>query len=174
MTQVFSPASKIYRLASKVRQQHSLGRPRRLSSAIVHSWRMRGGIYRRCICTSNKKAHSYRVTFPSLGCDRPEIGTLRALDPTTLMTRYRVRVSLRRSSRTYSTNAPTISRPFAFHIGASFVGKPAHPDDKPIKSPGFPEGPIKKWRDRTLAWPKGLATVQAGHDFFYVQEVCHP
>jgi hypothetical protein len=90
------------------------------------------------------------------------------------MTRYRVRISLKRSSRSYATNAPTIARPFTFHIGASFVGKPAHPDDKPIKNPGFPEGALKKWRDETLAWPKGLQTAHPGHDFFYVQEVRHP
>jgi protein phosphatase PTC7 len=90
------------------------------------------------------------------------------------MTRYRARISLKRSSRSYATNAPTIARPFTFHIGASFVGKPAHPDDKPIKNPGFPEGALKKWRDETLAWPKGLQTAHPGHDFFYVQEARHP
>ena len=31
----------------------------------------------------------------------------------------------------------------------------------------------KKWRDETLAWPKGIPSAQAGHDFFYVQEVRH-
>ena len=96
------------------------------------------------------------------------------LAPTTLMTRYRVRISLKPYSRSYATNIPPVARPFTFHIGASFVGKPPHPDDKPIKSIGFPDGPLKTWRDETLAWPKGLASAQPGHDFFYVQEVRHP
>jgi hypothetical protein len=58
-------------------------------------------------------------------------------------------------------------------VGASFVGKPAHPEQKPAKSAIFPDGELKKWRDETLAWPKGILSTQAGHDFFYVQEVSH-
>jgi protein phosphatase PTC7 len=56
-------------------------------------------------------------------------------------------------------------------VGASFVGKPVHPEQKPSKSTVFPDGELKKWRDETLAWPKGILSTQAGHDFFYVQEV---
>jgi protein phosphatase PTC7 len=84
---------------------------------------------------------------------------------------YRVRIAFRSCTRSYAT---TPTRPFTFHVGASFVGKPAHPEDKPPKTKGFPEGPIKQWRDQTLAWPKGLISTQAGHDFFYVQEVGSP
>jgi hypothetical protein len=84
------------------------------------------------------------------------------------MKSYRVRIAIKSCSRSYAT-----ARPFTFHVGASFVGKPAHPEHKPSKSTGFPNGELKKWRDETLSWPKGIPSAQAGHDFFYVQEVRH-
>ncbi|KAG8805454.1 hypothetical protein FS842_002845 [Serendipita sp. 407] len=83
------------------------------------------------------------------------------------MKKFRIGLVVNKStSRCYST-----IRPFKFHVGASFVGKPAHPDDKPPKTAGFPDGPLKQWRDKTLEWPKGIASDQSGHDFFYVQEM---
>lgn len=78
----------------------------------------------------------------------------------------RIRVILRPHSRSYGT-----TRPFQFHIGASFAGKPAHPNEKPPKNARFPDGQLKEWRDKMLQWPKGIVSTQAGHDFFYVQEM---
>jgi hypothetical protein len=56
-------------------------------------------------------------------------------------------------------------------MGVSFVGKPTHPDDKPPKNVKFTNKEMLRWRDEMLAWPKGLAIANAGHDFFYVQQV---
>lgn len=69
----------------------------------------------------------------------------------------------------------TVHRPFKFHVGVSFVGKPAQKDDKKL-SPGqvFKDGALKDWRDEALAWNKGLFHGHAGHDFYFVQEVRPP
>ncbi|KAF8514031.1 phosphatase 2C-like domain-containing protein [Gautieria morchelliformis] len=64
-------------------------------------------------------------------------------------------------------------RPYKFHIGASFAGKPAHPHDIP-KDPnaGFVNNnPIAAWRDNMLKRPKTVQSTSAGEDFFYVQEM---
>ena len=64
-------------------------------------------------------------------------------------------------------------RPYKFHIGASFAGKPAHPHDIPKNlNAGFLKShPIALWRDNTLERRKAVKSTSAGEDFFYVQEV---
>lgn len=69
--------------------------------------------------------------------------------------------------RCYSTN----QRPFKFHVGVGFLGKPQQREDKYTQGQVFPDGPLKDWRDHALAWNKGLLSTSAGHDFYFVQEV---
>ena len=66
-----------------------------------------------------------------------------------------------------------LPRPYKFHIGAGFAGKPAHPHHSTGKEPAnFPSGsPIRTWRDNTLQRQKSVQSTSAGEDFFYVQEV---
>ena len=72
--------------------------------------------------------------------------------------------------RCYSTT----QRPFKFHVGVSFLGKPQQRDDKYTPGQVFPDGPLKEWRDNALAWSKGLLSTSAGHDFYFVQDVRAP
>ena len=72
--------------------------------------------------------------------------------------------------RCYSTT----QRPFKFHVGVSFLGKPQQRDDKYTPGQVFPDGPLKEWRDHALTWSKGLLSTSAGHDFYFVQEVRAP
>jgi protein phosphatase PTC7 len=76
----------------------------------------------------------------------------------------------RRSRRTPSRLMSSNPRPFTFHIGASWAGKPTGPGHRP-KVP-FPSNSIVgAWRDHTLLRPKTVRSDDAGEDFFYVQEV---
>jgi protein phosphatase PTC7 len=64
----------------------------------------------------------------------------------------------------------SILRPFTFHIGASWAGKPA--DQTKVPKVPFPsDSPVGTWRDHTLSRPKAVRSDDAGEDFFYVQEV---
>ena len=77
----------------------------------------------------------------------------------------------RTQTRLQSTVLPP--RPYKFHIGASFAGKPAHPHDLP-KSLGagfLDDSPIALWRDDALKRRKAVKSTSAGEDFFYMQEV---
>lgn len=65
----------------------------------------------------------------------------------------------------------TVARPYAFHIGASWAGKPHHNLDSRFKIPFPSEGLIGSWRDQTLTRPKAIKSADAGEDFFFVQEV---
>lgn len=64
----------------------------------------------------------------------------------------------------------SILRPFTFHIGASWAGKPADQTKVP-KVPFPPDGLVGAWRDHTLSRTKAVRSDDAGEDFFYVQEV---
>jgi protein phosphatase PTC7 len=64
----------------------------------------------------------------------------------------------------------SMTRPYTFHIGASWAGKPADSNKIP-KVPFPPESLIGNWRDKTLSLPKAAGTKDAGEDFFFVQEV---
>ncbi|KAG5642190.1 hypothetical protein DXG03_003428 [Asterophora parasitica] len=67
------------------------------------------------------------------------------------------------------TMASAPSRPYKFHIGASFAGKTS--PKGPLQMP-FPEdGVVGAWRDHTLAWPKGVRSTDCGQDFFFVQDM---
>ncbi|TFK42590.1 phosphatase 2C-like domain-containing protein [Crucibulum laeve] len=62
-------------------------------------------------------------------------------------------------------------RPYTFHIGASWAGKPNEPHQRP-KVPWPADGLIGSWRDRTLARPNRTTTSKdAGEDFFFIQEM---
>lgn len=63
------------------------------------------------------------------------------------------------------------SRPYKFHIGASWAGKPPEPGPKQLHIPFASESVIGAWRDKTLSRPKAVRSKDAGDDFFYVQEV---
>jgi hypothetical protein len=68
------------------------------------------------------------------------------------------------------------SRPYKFHVGASWAGKPTEWGPKRLHIPFAPESVIGSWRDETLSRPKAVPSRDAGEDFFYVQEVsltCH-
>jgi hypothetical protein len=86
--------------------------------------------------------------------------------------RHRHTVSSRRTFT--SLPQPTTSlRPFTFHVGASFIGKPVMNDDPlPVSKPFPSDHPIVAFRDKMLAWPREVPSEEAGHDFFFVQDVC--
>ena len=78
----------------------------------------------------------------------------------------------------YSSSIPQIHttspRPYTFHIGASWAGKPDENSMKK-KSAFPPDTIIGMWRDKTLSRPKAVRSQDAGEDFFFVQEVLlHP
>jgi hypothetical protein len=72
------------------------------------------------------------------------------------------------STRAYSTALP---RPYRFHIGASFHGKPLE-KGKPKKETGFSSSTsIGKWCDRMRLRGLSIGAKCAGEDFFYYQQV---
>lgn len=73
-----------------------------------------------------------------------------------------------------SASQPTSPpRPFTFHVGVSFIGKPVMNEDPPPIQKPFPTGhPVVAFRDKMLGWPKEVPSDEAGHDFFFVQDVC--
>ncbi|KAF5380829.1 hypothetical protein D9615_003946 [Tricholomella constricta] len=79
-----------------------------------------------------------------------------------------VRAILRKSStrRAMSSVPP---RPYKFHIGASWAGKPG--PEEPLQMPFPADGIVGAWRDRTLAWPKTVKSPDIGQDFFFVQDM---
>ena len=82
------------------------------------------------------------------------------------------------SSRRHFASAPpaqpaTPPRPFTFHVGVSFIGKPVTSEDPPPISKPFPhDHPAVTFRDKMLGWPKEVPSDETGHDFFFVQNVC--
>lgn len=86
------------------------------------------------------------------------------------------RLVARKSRRTTSLPATfrwlsQASRPYKFHVGASWAGKPLDYDPRQFQVPFAPESVIGTWRDKTLSRPKAVNSKDAGEDFFYVQEV---
>jgi hypothetical protein len=88
--------------------------------------------------------------------------------------------ALRRSTaahpRRLTLSASLPVRPYAFHIGVSFVGKPDEGDEllhaHPRISKPFPTThPVVPFREEMLAWKKEVPSNSAGQDFFYAQEV---
>src|ERR1700761_4573879 len=84
--------------------------------------------------------------------------------------------SSRRCIRQY-TKTPFISsfpRPFKFHFGVSYAGKPADSDLVQARQRGrfAATSPVGKWRDNMLKQRnKSVQSADAGQDFFYIQEV---
>ncbi|KAL0071415.1 Protein phosphatase 2C 7 [Marasmius tenuissimus] len=89
------------------------------------------------------------------------------------------------SSEYYSTISPgntypkasSLSRPYRFHIAASYAGKPESArGNQNVQVPSFPhESVIGRWRDQTLlrssvARKKPWFSKDAGEDFFFIQE----
>ncbi len=73
--------------------------------------------------------------------------------------------------------ATRTSRPYAFHIGASWAGKVNRDFDQSFKVPFPGDSLIGSWRDKLLSRPKAVKSIDAGEDFFFVQEVrsvCKP
>lgn len=72
-----------------------------------------------------------------------------------------------------SRNTSSLPRPYKFHIGASWAGKPAEPgpNHNQLQAPFSAESTIGSWRDSTLSRPKIVTSKDAGEDFFYIQEV---
>ncbi|KAI0721135.1 protein serine/threonine phosphatase 2C [Cerioporus squamosus] len=76
----------------------------------------------------------------------------------------------KRHARTYSSSS--LPRPYRFHVGASWAGKPPDPRGPRVKSEPFPpDSPIGKWRDVTLSRPNPGAGKHIGEDFFYIQDM---
>ena len=69
-----------------------------------------------------------------------------------------------------SIRATTSPRPYTFHIGASWAGKPDEALRK-IRDAFPPDTIIGTWRDKTLSRPKAVRSRGAGEDFFFLQEV---
>ena len=66
----------------------------------------------------------------------------------------------------------SLPRPYRFHVGASWAGKPANPRDRKVITAPFPKDhPVAVWRDHVLSRPNGINGKQIGEDFFYIQEV---
>ncbi|KAH7914666.1 phosphatase 2C-like domain-containing protein [Hygrophoropsis aurantiaca] len=73
-----------------------------------------------------------------------------------------------------SISSEPLSRPYKFHIGVSWAGKPPDPKVKPLKHPRFAaESPIGRWRDEMLVRPKHAVNLakSAGEDFFYIADM---
>ncbi|KAH9901361.1 protein serine/threonine phosphatase 2C [Cubamyces lactineus] len=86
---------------------------------------------------------------------------------------------VRSASRTSASAGPkqirsysSLPRPYRFHVGASWAGKPHDPRGPRVKSSPFPpDSPIGKWRDQMLSKPNTPAGKHIGEDFFYVQDM---
>ncbi|KAI1795899.1 protein serine/threonine phosphatase 2C [Ganoderma leucocontextum] len=79
-------------------------------------------------------------------------------------------------ARYYSPSPPSSSsslpRPYRFHVGASWAGKPHDPRGPRVKSTPFsPDSPVGKWRDASLSRPNAAAGKHIGEDFFYIQDM---
>lgn len=68
-------------------------------------------------------------------------------------------------------HASSMPRPYRFHIGASWAGKPPEPGPRRRYVPFASDSAVGAWRDHTLSRPKSVPGKDAGEDFFYVQEV---
>jgi protein phosphatase PTC7 len=74
------------------------------------------------------------------------------------------------TTRTLS-NSTTLPKQYSFHIGTSWTGKVDRDGNKQFKIPFSADSTIGSWRDKMLSRPKAPKAVDAGEDFFFVQEV---
>jgi hypothetical protein len=65
----------------------------------------------------------------------------------------------------------SLARPYRFHMGASWMGKPSAPNETRLNVPFPPQSHIGKWRDQVLSRMKESSRRDAGEDFLYIQEV---
>lgn len=71
--------------------------------------------------------------------------------------------------------ATALPRPYRFHVGASWAGKPAQPRQRRVYTQPFgSDSEIGQWRDHVLSRPNDGMGKHIGEDFFYIQEVRHP
>lgn len=77
------------------------------------------------------------------------------------------------SSPKYARSYSSAPRPYCFHVGASWAGKPHDPRGPRVKTAPFsPDSPVGRWRDVTLSRPTEVgAGAHVGEDFFFVQDV---
>ncbi|KAI0831284.1 protein serine/threonine phosphatase 2C [Trametes gibbosa] len=69
-------------------------------------------------------------------------------------------------------NYSSFSRPYRFHVGASWAGKPHDPREPRVKtSPFSPDTAIGQWRDLMLSRPNAPGGTDIGEDFFYIQDM---
>lgn len=87
------------------------------------------------------------------------------------MSRLIARKTKRAGLIVLSRNASSIPRPYKFHIGASWAGKPSEPGPKLLNVSYAADSAIGTWRDKVLSRPKTAVSKDAGEDFFYIQEV---
>lgn len=81
-------------------------------------------------------------------------------------------IATRSTSSLANASIPPVHRPYTFHIGASWAGKPlGRQPKKRLTIPFAPDSVIGKWRDQTLARPKAVVSDDSGEDFFYIQAV---
>ena len=73
----------------------------------------------------------------------------------------------------YSSTTNTFPRPFKLHFGVSFAGK--RPDSELLqarqKGRFSVSSPVGQWRDQLLTHKKEVPSLDAGQDFWYIQEV---
>ncbi|KAH9934743.1 protein serine/threonine phosphatase 2C [Fomitopsis serialis] len=75
---------------------------------------------------------------------------------------------LKSTRRAYSS----LPRPYRFHVGASWAGKPPDPQMRRLKTKPFaPDSDIGGWRDSLLDKYHSPVGNHVGEDFFYVQDV---
>lgn len=75
---------------------------------------------------------------------------------------------LKTGRRAYSS----LPRPYRFHVGASWAGKPPDPQMRRIKTKPFPpDSEIGKWKDNIMSQYHSPVGNHVGEDFFYVQDV---
>ncbi|KAF7778731.1 hypothetical protein Agabi119p4_3076 [Agaricus bisporus var. burnettii] len=81
-------------------------------------------------------------------------------------------VSPRRAkiTRNFSTSA-LLPKQYSFHIGTSWAGKVDRDGYNRFKIPFSAHTTIGSWRDQMLSRPKAVKSVDAGEDFFFVQEM---
>lgn len=66
----------------------------------------------------------------------------------------------------------SLPRPYRFHVGASWAGKPPDPQARRIKTKPFrADSEVGRWRDQLLSEYHSAVGSHVGEDFFYVQEM---
>ncbi|KAL6298247.1 protein serine/threonine phosphatase 2C [Sparassis latifolia] len=76
------------------------------------------------------------------------------------------------SAASQSRSFSSLPRPYHFHVGACWAGKPSDPHIPRLRTTPFPpDSEIGKWRDHTLSKHISPVGNHVGEDFFYVQDM---